>query len=209
MARSTSIGGTAALGRVEEVNERLDHSAAFPKEWWVTPGVVMRDVAEELRAHGYPTAARDVLDRALRWFESRPSTEATTESHRDMLGSALYNAERWEEARTVFEKLAEDVPDKFFYRGWLGLVAARRGDRAAADSISAWLAELDWPYGFGWRTAFRASIAAVLGERERAVALLQDALAQGSGYSVWIHRNIDFESVRDYPPFQELMRPKG
>jgi hypothetical protein len=29
------------------------------------------------------------------------------------------------------------------------------------------------------------------------------------GYSVWVHRDIDFESLRDYPPFQELMRPKG
>ncbi len=163
--------------------------------------MVMRDVAGELRAHGYPTAARGVLDRALRWFESQPSAEATTEAHRFQLGFALYNAERWNEAGTVYEKLAEDFPDDFFYRGWLGVVAARRGDRAAADSISAWLAELDWPYGAGDRMAIRAGIAAVPGERERAVALLQDASAQGWAYSVWIHRDIDFESLRDYPPF--------
>lgn len=203
------VAALAALGRVEEINERLDHAATLPKEWSVTPGVVMTVVAEELRAHGYPEAARDVLDRALRWFESRPSAEVTTESHRGALGSALYNAERWEEAGTLLEKLAEDFPDNFFYRGALGLIAARRGDRAAADSISAWLAELDRPYGAGVRTFLRAGIAAVLGEQERAVALLQDAFAQGLSYDPQIQRFIDFESLRDYPPFQELLRPKG
>ncbi len=29
------------------------------------------------------------------------------------------------------------------------------------------------------------------------------------GYGLWLHRDIDFESLRDYPPFQELLRPKG
>ena len=24
-----------------------------------------------------------------------------------------------------------------------------------------------------------------------------------------LHRNMDFESLQDYPPFQELLRPKG
>jgi hypothetical protein len=24
-----------------------------------------------------------------------------------------------------------------------------------------------------------------------------------------VHRNMDFESLQDYPPFQEFMRPKG
>jgi hypothetical protein len=28
-------------------------------------------------------------------------------------------------------------------------------------------------------------------------------------YYLWLHRNIDFEPLRDYAPFQEFMRPKG
>jgi hypothetical protein len=26
------------------------------------------------------------------------------------------------------------------------------------------------------------------------------------GHGTWLHREIDFETLRDYPPFQELMR---
>ena len=109
----------------------------------------------------------------------------------------------------MYEKLAEDFPDDFFFHGWLGLIAVRRGDRAAADSISASLAERTGPITPGGVPYTRARIAAALGERERAVALLQDAFAQGWEYSVWDHRSIDFESLRDYPPFQKLLRPKG
>jgi hypothetical protein len=52
--------------------------------------------------------------------------------------------------------------------------------------------------------------------REQAVGLLRDAISQGLmpldvahglGYTMWLHRDIDFESLRDYPPFQNLMRP--
>jgi hypothetical protein len=57
-----------------------------------------------------------------------------------------------------------------------------------------------------------------MGDRERTVSLLRQAisqgvlpgdLAQGLGYPMLLHRDIDLESMRDYPPFQELLRPKG
>ena len=34
-------------------------------------------------------------------------------------------------------------------------------------------------------------------------------LGEGIAYGIWLHREPDFESMRDYPPFKELMRPKG
>jgi hypothetical protein len=55
-----------------------------------------------------------------------------------------------------------------------------------------------------------------LGQRDSAVGLLRDAisqglmpldLTQGLGYPMWLHRDVDFESLRDYRPYLDLMRP--
>jgi hypothetical protein len=56
-----------------------------------------------------------------------------------------------------------------------------------------------------------------LGDKERAVALLRDAIAQGSGteddldaygYGFIYAHSMDMESLRGYPPFEELIKPK-
>ena len=55
----------------------------------------------------------------------------------------------------------------------------------------------------------RARIAAALGDRQQAVALLQRAFAEGRPFDMDVHQNMDFESLRDYPPFPDLLKPKG
>jgi hypothetical protein len=52
-------------------------------------------------------------------------------------------------------------------------------------------------------------ITALLGYREAVVTPLHHAFDQGLQYHPDLLSQIDFESLRDYPPFQELMRPKG
>jgi hypothetical protein len=41
------------------------------------------------------------------------------------------------------------------------------------------------------------------------VSLLRDAFAQGVAHGAYLHADIDLEPLREYPPFQELLRPKG
>jgi hypothetical protein len=85
----------------------------------------------------------------------------------------------------------------------LGVVAARMGDRSEALRISRLKAVATHPSG-------PAYIAAELGERERAVDLLRDAFSKGvSGLSLNLHRDDYYRRLWDYPPFQELIRPKG
>jgi hypothetical protein len=75
--------------------------------------------------------------------------------------------------------------------------------------ISEELAVIDRRFLFGRPTYWRACIAALLGEKERAVALLKEAFSQGRRYGVSLHRDIDLEPLWDYPPFKDLLRPKG
>jgi len=100
-------------------------------------------------------------------------------------------------------------PDDIGIRGAVGKVAARLGDVAQARRIAAELAALTKPYLYGTRTYQRACIAALLGEKDRAMELLRDAFAKGYQFDVGIHRDIDLEPLWGYPPFEDLMKPKG
>jgi hypothetical protein len=52
-------------------------------------------------------------------------------------------------------------------------------------------------------------IAAGLGDRAMAVTLLQQAFADGNLYEPYLHREIEFQAIQDYPPMKELLWPKG
>ena len=176
----------------------------------------------ELRVHGQASTAIEVAESAIVWHATRPDEE---ESPPGQLGGGaaprgmesgdffharlLYAAERWDESRRIFERLAAERSDFAFYQGYLGALAARRGNRDEQMRISRWLAALDEPYLLGSNTLWRASIAALLGERERAVELLRTAFDEGLTYGLWLHTDPDLQHLWDYPPFQELVRPKG
>ncbi len=132
---------------------------------------------------------------------------------------SLYLAERWDEALLVCEELAQEFPENvtFLYLlgenvtclGLLGRLAAKRGDRQAALRVSEELRSIENPGMWGTHTLERARIAAVLEDRDDAMDLLRRAIDQGVYDGYGPHRDIDFESLRDYPPFRELLRPKG
>ena len=75
--------------------------------------------------------------------------------------------------------------------------------------MSEELANVDFSFLNGIHTLWRGRIAALLGDREEAMALLLEAHAQGRPFGWSWHRDVDLESLRDYPPFQEFLRPKG
>jgi hypothetical protein len=108
----------------------------------------------------------------------------------------------------LFERLAVETPNDINVRGFLGVLAARRSDREEALSIGESLAGLA-PGDFGRDSYWRACIASLLGERERAMVLLREAYARGRPFSVNLHTDMDLEPLHDYPPFQDLLRPKG
>ena len=132
----------------------------------------------------------------------------------ELLAYMLLLHGRVDEARVVLERpvgdeWADNPSVRSRYIGMLGVIAGMQGDRQRALKISQDLEAQPWT----WRSSKRfwqARIAASLGEFDRATAILREAVAEGLTVT-----RIHFESsllslvLRDHPPFQELIRPKG
>jgi serine/threonine protein kinase/tetratricopeptide (TPR) repeat protein len=200
------VRALAALGRAQEIVETIEKSLTLVQQP-EAPGEIMLEAAQELRAHGYLNESKEIANRAVSWYQSRVPEEAAGEKQRSDLAFALYVAEQWENAQKIFKELTEEYPGNMEYKAFMGRLAARMENRKEALKISDELAEIDQPYLFGIHTYSRACIASLLGEQEQAVVLLREAFTQGRPYGVYLHRDIDLEPLREYPPFQELLWP--
>ena len=118
-------------------------------------------------------------------------------------GIALYCLHRWPEAQATFDTLfATGAVDWEFShwrdpRYWLASLAARRGDRQTAEQ---WASQVELPYA-------KARVAATFGDREGAVKLLRRSIADGRDTHEYIDYDCDFDSLREYRPFRELLLP--
>jgi len=61
----------------------------------------------------------------------------------------------------------------------------------------------------GTNTLWRARIAALLGERDESIALLQRTFGEGLVYGIWMRCDTDLELLHGFPSFEELTRPTG
>jgi tetratricopeptide (TPR) repeat protein len=222
--RAYEVRALVALGRFAEVDALTDEVLAMAPRWGYakccvpngTPGYVMLSAAEELRAHGRREAALKVASRAAEWYRSRPAGEAAEAENRAGLGESLYRAERWAEARAVFTELAARHPENVDHLGRLATLAARRGEGAEVERIDQRLQKLRPYYYPETNTFWRARARAVLGDRETALALLRDAIAEGLGgtgeaygYALVLRHSMDMEAFRGDPSFEALLKPKG
>jgi predicted Zn-dependent protease len=171
------------------------------------PVYTMHHVIGELRTHGYAEEAGELAHRIVQWYGSQDTDDVSVRARKAI---ALYCAEEWEEAAVLLEHLLLEPPDSETIRGTLAAIAARRGDREEALRLLGEPPESSAPWVAAGHTLWRARIAALLGEQQRAVDLLQAAIAEGAlAVPAEAHYHMDFEPLRDYPPFQEFVRPKG
>jgi tetratricopeptide (TPR) repeat protein len=203
----------AALGRADGV-EVVQHQLEAMADTTSLAGMYMLAVALELRYHGHLEVSRQAVARAIRWFEERPDSMAGDPNHQAIYGVALYAAERWDEAERVLREVQVAIPSSPLVIGHLGLIAARQGETDAARHESELERIGREDYGKGPRTwMYRARIAAVHGDRSRAVSHLKRAFDEGMTYAPaalpCYQYRFDFEGMADYPPYQELLRPKG
>ena len=201
------IRALAALGRLDEVRDRFDDVLARQRDPGWSPGGSLRGAAVALRAHGHHAVALEALDRALEWYAALPASDYR--ALRYSRARTMYVAERWADAKVLIDSLRLESPDDINRLGYAGTLAARLGDREEALRISEELAAIDRPYVFGGPTRWRARIAALLGQQQEAVSLLTQSYEEGTGFGTALLHDIDFESLRGYPPFDRFIEPKG
>jgi hypothetical protein len=211
----------AAMGQMRAVNEVVDEFLRIQTHGG-SAGWLMSATAMELRAHGHREAADEMAARSVKWYETHPSAlpeesgSFTIElwmvgfpEERRYFASALWMVGRWEDVEDLIVQLIDTTPSDRQLAGWLGVIAAITGDDDTAVQISAGLPAGESARAQAWGTYWQASIAAHLGEKDRAVELLAEAFSKGFPYGVALHCSMDFEPLWDHPPFQELLRPKG
>jgi serine/threonine-protein kinase len=227
------MSALAALGRTAELRALIEEAVSFTTsgKWdssglanlgfFENPGGAMVRAAWELRAHGHgDREAVQLIDQAIEWYQTRPwyggeSAHGLTGRHllNELLQfcRALIDVGRLREARKVAERHIDELRNYFPQLeptpgvvAQLGRIAARQGNREEAERTLALLTERGDHY-------WAAGIAADLGDRIRAVKLYRRARSNVKLILPWwgLHANRMFESLWDYPPFQELIRPKG
>ncbi|MGB5525512.1 MAG: BTAD domain-containing putative transcriptional regulator [Gemmatimonadota bacterium] len=199
----------AALGRVDELQRVIDSSLRLPRVRapWLGGGIWR--AAGELRAHGNVEASLVIANRAVDWYLALPPDEAAAWGARNGHAKSYYVAERWEESEAAFLAMDEERPDIRDVVGFLGVLAARRGDREEALRRAERVAQIGSPYEHGRGVYWQACIAAQLGDHERGISLLLEAYSQGRAMDVGLHSDMDLEPLHDDPRYQELVRPKG
>lgn len=203
------VRALAALGRIEEIAEVVEECLATASEFG-TPGEVMLVAAAELREHGTRDRALMYAQRAVQWYRDRTTGSAVPgDAETVRLTDALYAAERWEEARLMVRELSLKDVDDIEPLGMLGALAARLGDGEEALRISEMLGAVDRPFLFGRPHYLRARIAALRGERERAISLLREAFARGLPYGVQVLCDMDLEPLRSSAPYKDIVKPRS
>jgi tetratricopeptide (TPR) repeat protein len=211
--RLEEVNATAALGDAKGALGLAVEGAAFPTttDTWedYSPGDFLWQAGRELRAHGHPAQAHEAFERAERWYASRPADERRTVAHRRGVARVLASLERWNDARAAYLTLYAQDSMTVEHLGALGVLSARLGRIAEADSIGARLVDDDRPYTFGAPRLWAARIAAVKGDRGAAAAFIHQALREGFARLYLLHADPDLESLRDLPAFREILRPRS
>jgi tetratricopeptide (TPR) repeat protein len=199
----------AALGRVDELDQVINECMVLTESNAQAEVMrVFRIAVGELRKHGHGEDANRLANRAVEYCENVRAGEGADHDRLKRLASSLYLARRWDESQEVYDRLSRMDPGNQYLTWRLGTLAARRGNRDYALEVLDEVCSDDRPYAYGVSAMRCAAIAALLGERERAVSMLRRAFAEGTWHSS-THFDPDFEPLWGYPHYEELVRPKG
>ena len=225
---AAEVRALAALGRTADITERLTEAPSLPPQPGWSPADIALLAAFELAAHDHRGDAPAASVWAVRWLERRPPVEERSVANRFRLAIAHYLSGQLDTTRGLLEGLVQekaveardsaslrwfsaitgDLPDHLTFLGFLGVVAAREGKRDEALRIDRELQTMTPRYLYGRHTMWRARIHAVIGKRDAAVALVEEAFAQGYPRGGVMHLYPSLASLRDDPAYQELLKPK-
>lgn len=203
------IAALAALGRIDELRTLIAEIATLPQEELssanLSDTLLFWVAASELRAHGHRGAAEELLREGLAWWDKLPAEERNEPRQRDGYAQTLYHLGRWQQAESVFQQLSAERPKDRGLLMHLAATAWHRGDHATFNRLLRQIEDAADPRSESQMIYIRARFAALQGDRVQATALLRYGLTRGLNPS-FIHRDVDLESLRGYPPFEELFK---
>ena len=201
----------AALGRLEALEEVLEQVPALTPRSDMGHSQVFFSVGTELWEHGYLDVAQAAFERAIEWLAVQSADDSVRLEHQLALASALYSAQRWEEAYELLEQSVDNSVDTQLhvrYLGTLAAAAARLGNFPYATEIGAQLGGMRQPYLLGEHRCWQARIAALLGQPNESIRLLRDAVDEGVGYGLWLGADRDLAVLHGRADFEDFVRPR-
>ncbi len=201
------VRGQAALGHVAEVRRLID-SAIADYDWRGSPNA-WGDAASVLRANGHPAEAMQLIDEGFAAYAAHPPPPAARNG-RDSQRAFLFRMRgALDSSQAIYERLGQNDTLWAGARINAAISAALRHDTA---TVTRALAALDTmaqnKFDHGSAQVEQARIAAAFGDKAGAVAYLKAGLAAGARFTYTWLSSLEFESVRDYPPFKALLKPK-
>jgi tetratricopeptide (TPR) repeat protein len=219
------VQALAARGRVTDIHAIIDSVSRTPWRGEPSAGAMMLHAALEMRAHtrrrSVRAAADSLLLRAVAWYRSVPSEQHSARTRFELV-IALAALDRRSEAASVLGPLlaappgspgpspfasraSPYYPDRVAFLGMQGVLAARGGEREAAQAALAGLATLDHPRTRGRRDFWRAAIALATGDRAAGSTLLEESFGRGLPHSLNVHNSLELEPLRRTRRFSNLL----
>jgi tetratricopeptide (TPR) repeat protein len=163
---------------------------------------MLAEVAEELRAHGHRDAAAGYFSQLEGWLlrQKQPSQLR--------LIRVKYALGEFAEAGSALAIARKADPTSVDYLGLTALVRARITRPGADTIVKDSLEYAVRPYQFGLVSYYRARVASVAGDREGATEYLTRAISEGRSFDIGLHREIDFEPIRGFPPYERFIRSR-
>jgi DNA-binding winged helix-turn-helix (wHTH) protein/tetratricopeptide (TPR) repeat protein/TolB-like protein len=206
------------LGRLDEL-QLLIADAQTRKD----AGNFVFQIAYVLDGHGYRSESIEMAEWSHQWYVDTGLFEQGSVACERCIADSLRWVGRYAEALEVYLEVEHQEPDNPRWWAGIGICAANVGDRDNAEAMIARFEELrektgsseyTMPRQYSWAMPGvaawgQAGIESALGNRDDALRLLREAIAQGWYEYMWIHSWDSFRDLRDDPEFQELVRPKG
>ena len=194
----------AALGKAEDISALVPTLLTLQPDLGWTPAQLLAVTVFELRAHDHAAAADALSVRLLAWLASRPAPVASSPDGKSDRAEALIAAHKWTELQSLADSMVKEQPTSLLALRLQGVALGMRGHRDQARQIVSGIEHSGRKFYFGEDRRLRAFIAAVVSDKEMANALFEPTMAPLDDQ----HHTLVSELLRDYPPYQERMKPR-
>ena len=199
------IKALAGLGRFDAVEAEVDRALTLRQKWSWGDWQPMDQAVVELRAHGNPEGAGRVAARTMAWLRQQPAVEQSAWT--SATPWFLFAAGEVDAARAGVERILATDPREPEALLLLAVIAVEAGDSAVARRADARLATVSGADLSADVIVAKAGIAAALGDRDRALALIRDSYRAGFAGRASLHLELGLVKLRGYAPFEKLIGP--